>query len=176
MTINRFYNERYNEVLSDRYQQLIHSHLDAICKARDGLANKQQLWDVKERLRPAECDDMMSKLRTFRESVRSFAELLKDGSKLPDGAASKRYKIFVSLSYTEEHIKQVIPLLSLFRTVCLETSRETYELLEEIRYKISRLLRVSDALEPETREMLTKTMIGSPIKLPDLPNHAKYEN
>ena len=176
MTVNHFQNEYYDKALSNRYQQLICTHLDAILDARYKLTGGQQLLGAKEKLRPVECDDIMLKLRTLLNSVRNFEELLKDNAKLPYGEASKRYKIFVSLNYTEEHIKQVIPLLSSFRSVCLESSTETYELLEEIRHKVDTLLRISEILEPEAKELLPKTLTSNAVTLIEQAHYANYAN
>ena len=161
MTINYSQNEHYDTVSLNGFQQLIFSHLDAISDARFGIVDGRQLLESKESLRPMECDDILLSLRVLLDSVRSFEGLLKNNINVPSTVAPKRYKVFVSLNYTEEHIKQVIPLLSSFRSICLESSQETFELLEEIRYKVNLLLRIIETLEPETEELLNKSFIGS---------------
>jgi hypothetical protein len=154
MPIYFSHNEHFDQAISSHYQQLIDSHLKAIREIQNRLARQQTVLDSVARLRPAECDDLHSALRLFQKAVQDFEALLHDGGSLLGEAAANRFKILVSLYYTGENIRTLLPLISRFRAVCLESSRDTYETLETIRYQLGQLLQVSRGLEPETKEML----------------------
>jgi hypothetical protein len=176
MTKNYFIYETRNPVLLVRYQQAIRSNLDAICEARRLLVEEQKRLEAKTRLRPAECDMISSSLRTLLEAVRNFEEFLKAGDNLPQNAIPKRYKVFVSLNYTERHIQQIFPLLTSFRKICMQSSQESYKMLDELRRKVKILVRVSEALEPETKEMLTRVFSENFIILPVGTRNVDYKN
>ena len=161
MTINYFHSECFDQVLSSQYQQLIDSHLEAIRDAQGKLTRQQSFLDASARLRPAECDDLHATLRIFLKAVEDFEALLNDGESLLNGAASKRFRILVSLYYTGDDIRKILPLLSDFRAICLEASRETYEALHGLRSRIGHLLQVSRGLERETQEMLATLDFGA---------------
>ena len=166
MTKNYFIYETRNPVLQVLYQQAIRSHLDAICEARRLLVEEQERLEAKTRLRPAECDIISSSLQMLLETVRNFEEFLKAGDNLPQNAIPKRYKVFVSLNYTVRHIQQIFPLLSSFRKICMQSSQASYKMLDELRRNVKILVQVSEALEPETKEMLTKVLSENFITLP----------
>jgi hypothetical protein len=176
MRKNYFISETRNPVLLVRYQQAIRSHLDAIRKARRLLVEEQNRLEAKTRLKPAECDTLSSSLRALLEAVRNFEELLKDGSNLPQSAAPKRYKVFISLNYTGRLIQQILPLLASFRKICLQSSQDSYKMLDELRRKVNILVRASEALEPESKEMLTRVFSENFIILPVGPQNIDCKN
>jgi hypothetical protein len=166
MTDHYFIHGSRNTVLLSLYQQRIRSHLEAICKARHGLIEVQKMLASKTRLRPIECDNLSSSLQTLLKAVRTYEELLRDGNNLPQSAAPKRYKVFISLNHTGRLVGQIFPLLASFRRICLHSSPESNKMLAELRGKVNILVRVSEALEPETKEMLTKVLSENFITLP----------
>jgi hypothetical protein len=174
--MNLFHNENYDQFLVNKYKQMISFYLEAISDAQRGLAGYYRSFELKERLRPVECDEIRSVLQGLLLSVREFGQLLKDDKNIPQVAASKRYKVYISVSYIENHLKEVLALVSALRAICLESSQETYETLEEIRGGTKVLLRESEVLVGETKEMLTKIHVGNSIAFPAWPHRADYEN
>jgi hypothetical protein len=161
-----FDNQHYNLFALDNFQHLVRSHLASVCEARGRLVDQLYLIESNRRLGVAECDDILSTLRTLLQAVKDFEELLNDRSKLPKAVVAKRYTLFVALDYTEENINEILPVFSAFRAVCLEPSRKSYEMRHEIRRKIATILHISEALEPDARELLAKMPVQNMTVLP----------
>jgi hypothetical protein len=151
----------YSEKLSpSRYQELLLARLDAINQARKELVTWNQSLSTHEGLRPVECDELSSSLLVFLGSLRLFDDLLKDGTKLPDNVIPKRYQMYITLSNAREDAHEALPLISSYRTVCLDSSREAFELLSELKNQLNLLLKTGECLEMETEEMLTNGLSG----------------
>ena len=60
-----------------------------------------------------------------------------------------RYQILVPLHYTNEQVKEIVPLVSLFRSHCLKSSLQTIQHQQIIADKMEQLSRASEEIEVE---------------------------
>jgi hypothetical protein len=134
--------------------ETIKSKLAAIAAARKEVDDRRELFSGTYDIRPVDCSRTLGSLKAFREPISSLCELMGVCDRLPESLVLLRYQLLVPLHYADEQASQLIPLISLFRSSCLQSSLQSIRHQQIIADKMDHLIRSSAEIEVEGRRLL----------------------
>ncbi len=133
----------------DHVIEAMKSYLETITATRQGVEEQSYKFNASHALLPVDCKRTIEALDALREPITSLCELFSDRDHLPESLALLRYQILVPLHYTNEQVKEIVPLVSLFRSHCLKSSLQTIQHQQIIADKMEQLSRASEEIEVE---------------------------
>jgi hypothetical protein len=132
--------------------------LEQFQRARTELSSKFDSFSSAIKPLPADCDEIAKSIKKLKESVQGFNNVLDSSPRLPDNAFPNRYRILLPLHQINTLSEQSLPLIRLYRRVCLEHSREALQLYERVQRKVEVILRTSEDIEPACSDFLTSPL------------------
>jgi hypothetical protein len=107
-----------------RLEAELRKRLAKIAEARTTIAEAEELFDGTQEIRPVECDQVTESLQLLKREIKSLLGIF-------DAATSARlfkrdHTLRVHSYYVEQQIGELTSHMAIFRTVCLETTREAF--------------------------------------------------
>jgi hypothetical protein len=103
---------------------------------------------------PIECDTAVIYLQTLRQPIQGLCSLLNNPFHLPTVVISYRYPLLTPLYYLDEQVSQLISFITRFRSICLESSRQTTNQQHVIGERLEEVVASSQEIEKTGREIL----------------------
>lgn len=116
--------------------------LGAVQPLRARLVEVLELFAGDEDITPADCDETLEALWTFHQVASELMCLYSQTNDLPQPIQSNRHQLLLALYQLEDICASTTLNLKFFRTICLETIRESFRARSEIHETIEELLSV----------------------------------
>ncbi len=129
------------------------TYLTPIQEAGDRLQRAYTLLSEWQTIRPEQCNEVISFIRTMDKTVEDFAQFLDQKSQMPLVLFSLRCPIVVELAYMKEQLWMVLALLGRFRSTCRSGSREVVRGRYEIICKLESLMQSNEDIIQLTQVM-----------------------
>jgi hypothetical protein len=126
-------------------------------ESRDAVSDASNLFSREEDIWPNQCNHVRNSLVKLSNPLQSFYELL-EPDHLPDEAVPFRYSLLIPLHHIDDLMDELVLLITAFRAVCHNSSRDAMIRRREIRRKLGELEQGIEEILQNVDKMLIQVL------------------
>jgi hypothetical protein len=131
-------------MLFEDFRNLVQQHLNDFSIARNSLSYVSRLFREGREIWPDQCERVLVLIRSINEPVQNTCQLLDSPSQLPEAVIPFRYPLAVTLCHLDDRIGNLMQRITLFRTICRQSTVEVIKQREEIHRQFEPLMESYD--------------------------------